>query len=745
MVLRRTTLALLVACGMAMTLGNGVTAQIPPNDTCATATLLNCNDIVSGSTVGATPETALFCGTSDGTGGAVWYRFIGTGNEIELTTCAALTNYDTKLRVYTGDCGNLVCVTGNDDASCSFGGLRSRVTWISTVGVEYLIMVHGFSGSQGTYELVLTCLAPPAPDPNDDCVNATPLTCGQVILGDTQANNSDGETTCGSASNSPSIWYSVVATEELLRVQTCGSSLNTVVSIHSGCPGDLASQIDCDDNGCGLQSFLTIVSNPGSTYFIRVAGASGAAGPFTLRVDCLAPGSVTGPDVVYTDCTSVSNFGAIGGIRGYALGSFTCNIGDENLQWGGTTPLLAMNSYRLRNGRLEQIGMSFVKNGTGAAAGSGCGLACNGQGGGVLGAGCRDVYGSGFNGIQSILGPRSTVNAFTGAYPGASGPSGTLIDKRMQVKEVDLTGGGIYFIEGVYVAPDDALNGNALNNASYKQVTISGAFDMTPVGAMDVGTPCIQAWADHGLGIGMPDASVTVTAVDVPSEGRFHVASKVTDLGGGQWRYDYAIFNLNSHRSAGSFSVPTGPGVTVTNAGFHDVDYHTGEPYDLTDWSFATSPSAASWSSPQTFAQNQNSNALRWGTMYNFWFDADVAPLPVDATIGLFRPGTPDSITVSVPGPGVALEFRRGDCNADSSFNLADVVALLNEIFGISVSATCHDACDANDDGNLDVSDPVRMLDNLFASGPALPAPFPGCGSDNTNDAVGCMTYGLCP
>lgn len=736
----------LVLFGFAVAVTRPVAALPPSNDDCAAATVIGCDETVTGTTVGATPEALATCGTTDGTGGAVWYRFTGTGNEIDLTTCAAGTNYDSKIRVYTGDCNNLVCVTGNDDSPCSFSGLRSRVTWISTLGTDYFIVVHGFGSNQGSYEMTLTCLAPPAPDPNDDCVNATPLVCGQTVTGDTQANNTDGETSCGSATNSPSVWFSIVATEELLRVQTCGSSLNSVLSVHTGCPGDLSTQIACDDNGCGQQSFLQTATIPGNTYFIRVAGASGAAGPFSLRADCIEPGSIMGPDVVYTDCTSVTQFGVLGGIRGYALGSFTCNIGDENLQWGGTTPLLAMNAYRLRDGRLEQIGLSFVKNGTGAAAGTGCGLPCNGQGGGVLGAGCRDIYGSGFNGLQSILGPRSAVNAFTGAYPGASGSSATVIDKRMQVKESDLTGGGTYFIEGVYVAPDDALNGNAYNNASYKQVTIGPTFDMTPVGIMDVGVPAIQAWADHGLGIGMPDPAVAVTTIDVPAEGRFYAASKVTDLGGGQWRYDYALFNLNSHRSAGSFSVPIGNGVTVTNAGFHDVDYHTGEPYDLTDWSFVAGAGAATWSSPETFAQNPNSNALRWGTMYNFWFEADVAPLPVDATIGLFRPGSPDSIVVNVPGPGVAGEFRRGDCNADDGFDVADVVTLLNQIFGIGgAPIPCFDACDANDDGALDVSDPVRMLDTLFAGGLPLPAPSATCGTDATNDGIGCVSYGFCP
>ena len=274
-------------------------------------------------------------------------------------------------------------------------------------------------------------------------------------------------------------------------------------------------------------------------------------------------GATVGPDVTYQDCTSITNFGTLGGIRAYALGSFTCNRGPENLPWGSTSPLLAMNAYRLSDGRLEQVGMSWVKNGTVAAVGSGCGT-CNGAGGSVLGAGCRDVYGSGFNGSQGILGPRSQVNAYTGAYPGPSGSGGTPIAKRLQVAEADLTDGPQYFVEGVYVAEADAANGNAFNNASYKEATLNSAsFDLTPIGSMAEGIPAIQAWRDHGLGPNMVDPDVVIFPVDVPNEGRFFVGYKAVPvskklLGPAPqvWRYEYAIFNLNSHRSGGSFSIP---------------------------------------------------------------------------------------------------------------------------------------------------------------------------------------------
>jgi hypothetical protein len=437
-----------------------------------------------------------------------------------------------------------------------------------------------------------------------------------------------------------------------------------------------------------------------------------------LAIGGLGPGldraaAAAGPDVTYLQTSSIWNWGVVGGIRGYSLGSYTCNIGNQNLDWGGNTPLLAMNAYRLRDGRLEQIGMSWVKNGTVAAATSGCGLACNGQGGGVLGAGCRDVYGSSYNGGQSILGPRSAVNPVNGTYPGPSGGSGNAIFKRLQIHETDLNPalnpGALYFVEGQYVAWDDALAGNAMNNASYKRVTVSGgAFDLTPVNALtepNVQTPAIYAWKEHGNGVNMPDPAVQISSVDVFSDGRFYVASKARDLGDGTWRYDYAVLNFNSARAGGWFIVPVPGGVTHTAHGYHDVDYHSGEPYPNVDWNLTAGATSARWDSPQTFAENANSNALRWGTMYNYWFIANSAPVDGAVTIGLFKPGAPTEVTAaaSVPGPPAPPPCP-ADANGDGTVDVQDLTGVI-----LAWGCTTCPAEDVNDDGVVDVTDIIDV------------------------------------
>lgn len=94
-------------------------------------------------------------------------------------------------------------------------------------------------------------------------------------------------------------------------------------------------------------------------------------------------------------------------------------------------------------------------------------------------------------------------------------------------------------------------------------------------------------------------------------------------------------------------------------------------------------------------------------------------------------------------------EFVRGDCNGDTSFNIADGIALLGFLFptgGVPVTIDCLSACDCNDSGGLDISDAICILEGLFGM-PASPpsAPHPLCGTDPTPDTLTCDSFVGCP
>jgi hypothetical protein len=241
------------------------------------------------------------------------------------------------------------------------------------------------------------------------------------------------------------------------------------------------------------------------------------------------------------------------------------------------------------------------------------------------------------------------------------------------------------------------------------------------------------------------------TQIDVPGEGRFILAAKAKKLDTGcmdecWWSYEYALYNMNSDRSAGGFRVALPPDLPlgsnsfrIPTDNFHDVDYHDGDGaacpsclctggsnpdtpcntdmnctgggvcqahcdggynhgalcsggkdcrvcvggpvpgtaciydgdcgtggacpaggqctgrlnFDGTPWSSFVDEQSheVRWT---TFATTppENANALRWGTLYNFRFEAKRAPSNYcthSVTIDLFKPGTPSFVT----GPSV--------------------------------------------------------------------------------------------
>jgi hypothetical protein len=395
-------------------------------------------------------------------------------------------------------------------------------------------------------------------------------------------------------------------------------------------------------------------------------------------------GAAGGPDVTVFSFTDVHSYGSADGFVGYAVGTVSCNRGDDPLNWcdehsgcapGATThdhPVIAQNLYRLKNGRFDQIGMSWLKHGfystnqpNGACTGIG-GQTCAfpRYGSAQLGVGCTDAYSSSLNGGQP-LGPRSEVNGTTGVFPfPPTSPPGPykVYDERVKVAVADVdpaqNAGATYYAEGHYIAADDAAAGNGLNNASYRKVTIGAgpSYNLTMTGTFFEQQPALNAWPAQ-------DPTVQLTNVDVPGAivERYQVARKVTDLGGGLWHYEYAVHNLNSNRAANTFTVEFPQATAFTNVGFKGIQHHSGEPYATDDWTSATTPNTLAWST-DPFATNPNAHALRWSTLFNFWFDADQPPAPsILHNLGLFTPGDPPGLDFAMVNGMVSDSFETGD------------------------------------------------------------------------------------
>ncbi len=429
-----------------------------------------------------------------------------------------------------------------------------------------------------------------------------------------------------------------------------------------------------------------------------------------------------------------------------AYGTFgavtVCNIGEASIPGDiGTNQhaVMAQHLYRQLNDRFEQIGMSWVKHDDWTGNSD-----CNGEGScqfeeNAIGAGCRDIYGVGSQ-LSGYLGPRWGVDAFSGSFPldgvyDAANCNQTtdcchhflepIPAGYLEVHWADLCPPeGSYFLESHFVAPLEAVYGNQFNNVSYVPVTpgwivYANPYPNPPEPCTDcsnisectvrfpsggVGTvekPAIYAWkASYG---GNPPPIVE-TQIDVPGEGRFILGALAklldpectTDC---WYSYEYALYNMNSDRSAQAFRVNLPTDLTtddIRNLGFHDVDYHDGDGYtcqgctcsggsnngetcnvpaecpdpsgtcgggtrlnfDGTDWSttetYGTGGSLR-WAT-SSYASDPNANALRWGTLYNFRFEAKRPPVQdctATVTIELFKPGCPTSVTAAsvVPAP----------------------------------------------------------------------------------------------
>ena len=435
---------------------------------------------------------------------------------------------------------------------------------------------------------------------------------------------------------------------------------------------------------------------------------------------------VVGPDVIVGDLHQTKHWGSNGSgtIHAYSVGTVACNIGDTPLlwqSWSNQRPLIGQTMYRLKNGRFEQLGQSWLKWSFTSLNQSFCNTCIPPGSSSLLGVNCSDPYSANLNGSQSSLGPKYIVNPFTGYFQNSHGsPGNGTIDGLLQVHTPDIdpnqNAGASYFVEGQYVTPDDASAGNLYNNASYRQVWVQSNLDLTfsnPQGgqsATERKKPAIEVWK-------VLDPNVGLVIFNVPSDGRLYLVAKATPNGGGSWHYELALHNLNSDRSIGGITVLLPSGSNPTNLGFHDVDYHSGEPYSGTDWPGSIVAAGVHWETT-SYATDPNANALRWGTMYNFRFDAAVAPTFVtQADLMIFKPGTPSAMTVDIDqGP-----YLLGDMNCDGLVDFDDINSFVEALSDPVAWQAAHPSCplenaDTNGDTVVDFDD-VNAFVALLSGG----------------------------
>lgn len=136
----------------------------PTNDACINAEVVTNQGSVSGTILESTNVEGLSpCQNvgdcSSGTesavdfGEGVWFVYTSSSAE-DIIINTEGSSFDTQLQVFTGTCGNLTCLGGDDDGAPF---KRSKMCFTSTasasVPVDYYIYLDGFFGDKGDYVL----------------------------------------------------------------------------------------------------------------------------------------------------------------------------------------------------------------------------------------------------------------------------------------------------------------------------------------------------------------------------------------------------------------------------------------------------------------------------------------------------------------------------------------------------------------------------------------------------------------
>ncbi len=255
----------------------------PSNNICSGAAAISCGAVITDSTDYATNENEVAScqgppgGGTTNFGIGVWYKFIGTGDSVELSTDNPGTDYDTELQVWRGSCGALTCIGGDDDG----GSINtSIIKFLTQADTTYYVYMDGHTSATGNYELSFECSTPA----NDSCSNPQPLTMhanghcpDSAVLGNNLAATADE--TGGCAGNQDGVWYSFTTgpSQTIALVTMNIISGSHVVVVLDACGGLFrycAFPGDFDLHGL----------SPSTTYLIGVFSFSGPGGSFEVCV-----------------------------------------------------------------------------------------------------------------------------------------------------------------------------------------------------------------------------------------------------------------------------------------------------------------------------------------------------------------------------------------------------------------------------------------------------------------------------
>lgn len=485
-----------------------------------------------------------------------------------------------------------------------------------------------------------------------------------------------------------------------LRISSAFARALGVPQLGQSTVGELSFELMVDDvrsvaqpKTCGDPNWPGRAAPGGGVYqadvFMSQIGAS------VMRcIACDGPGGANGSIVIAPDTTltnNVNNGSSLATIPGDPRGTssavhtadipwytkFTGNFAPYN---NDQHPFLIWNLYRVDpNGAITQIGRSGLKH---AFSTSNDGPNCEGcNGNNVLGRACADAYPTASNDASQLLGPRQEVIPAAGVWgrcgsifdincdgAGETPPDPQLVNHRMLVRESDVdpaaNAGSVLRVEAWYVVREDI---DIYNTMATRPVTIAwntpmGFSPFWQVGGLNpfrLG-PAIDRWVDPDA----PGAMARNVELATP-EGRAKIAVKVQDLGGGSFRYDFAVMNFDYARAVTQGAEPNlrvlrARGfdrfevLRTTDSNIASVSFADGDTNAANDWGSSVGTETITWTAPDATA------SLDWGSMYRFTVVANQAPWDAQVRLRVTEGGAPDQFGVASFSIGRIALFADG-------------------------------------------------------------------------------------
>ncbi len=264
-----------------------------PGSSCSLPVTAGCNGFYSGDTSGfPTNFNTYSCSGWDESGPEVIYRLDVNQDYTSIT--AELSNLTVDLDIFI--------LSSCDPSTClQYGGISATLTGSPTIQYgTYWIVVDGYSGSSGTYDLDITCVSPPTPTPTmtptpvpgSSCSESISAVCGNTYTGDTTnfPDNFEDYSCGGWLESGPEVIYSIDISEDYTSLQaTISDNISDLdVYILNSC--DPSTCLSYGDYSATLTGSPTIAWG---TYWIIVDGYDGAAGSYTLSITCTQPPTPT--------------------------------------------------------------------------------------------------------------------------------------------------------------------------------------------------------------------------------------------------------------------------------------------------------------------------------------------------------------------------------------------------------------------------------------------------------------------